>query len=326
MAESSSPNGLHTDDVDVLASFLDVHRLETVVAGRIDLSPPWRLDGEPTDVLIIAVQAKGTSHVVAGPDRDGIVIRPGDVVIQPHGANRSPGVVSYMHDGSDPAVTTRRLPVPARSTVTPRPLQLAREDVTSSLVFCLMRLQGLARGPLWDSLPDVIHVRADRGGANGQLRWAVDSIIQESADPGPASTRLLSRLSEILLILALRVQAQEPSSGPGLRSLLDPVIAPAVQAIHTAPGEPWTVASLAARCGLSRSAFATRFASAVGETPAAYLSGWRMATAGNLLITTDASISRIAETVGYASEAAFRLAFVSRASMTPSEYRRRHRE
>lgn len=77
MAESSSPNGLRTDDVDVLASLLDVHRLETVVAGRIDLSPPWRLDGEPTDVLIVAVQAKGTSHLVVGPDRDGIVIRPG---------------------------------------------------------------------------------------------------------------------------------------------------------------------------------------------------------------------------------------------------------
>lgn len=322
---TGTPNASN-DDVDVLASLLDVHRLETVRAGRIDLSPPWRLDGEPTNVLIVAVQAVGTSHLVIGPDREPLVISPGDAVIQPHGANRSPGSVSYLHDGSNPAATTRRLLTTAGSTATPGPLRLAREEHPSScsLVMCLMRMQGLPRGPLWDSLPDVIHVRSDDAGGNGQIHRAVDSIIEESAAPGPASTRLLSRLSEILLILALRVQAREPLSGPGLRSLLDPAIAPAVQMIHTSPGEPWTVAALAARCGLSRSAFATRFASAVGATPAAYLTGWRVASAGNLLATTDSSIGRIATTVGYASEAAFRLAFVSRVGMTPREYRKRH--
>jgi AraC-like DNA-binding protein len=315
---------LGSDDVDVLASLLDMHRLETVVAGRIDLTPPWRLEGEPTDLLTLLVQARGESCLVPEPGAEPTVIRTGDIVIRPHGANGPNGSRSYLHDGSNPPTVTRRLEVRTTPTPTPKPLRLGRGDTSCSLVFCLMRTQSLPRGPLWDSLPELMHVPAGRAGRNGMLRRTTDSIIEESAEPGPAGTRLLSRLAETLLILALRVQAEEPSGGPGLRSLLDPVIAPAVQLIHTAPAEPWSVASLAARCGLSRSAFAARFARAVGETPSAYLAGWRIATAGHLLITTDESVGRIAETVGYASEAAFRLAFVSRAGISPREYRRRH--
>ena len=307
------------DDADVLASFLDVHRLSTVVAGRIDLAPPWRLDAAPTSLLTLVVQAAGTSHLVCDSAADPIVMSPGDLVIRPHGTS------GYLHDGSKPLLATRQLTVPATARPTPQPWQLAHEDPTVSLVICLMRMRDLPRGPLWDSLPATIHVPARDGEDNGPLRPAIELMIEESAAPGPASTRLLSRLAEILLILALREHSGRQTRTPGLRALADPVIAPAVQAIHADPGEDWTVAALASRCGLSRSTFARRFAEVVGETPLSYLTGWRVARAGHLLATTGASVGRIAGTVGYRSEAAFRTAFVSRVGRTPREYRRQHR-
>src|SRR5438105_1828984 len=53
--------------------------------------------------------------------------------------------------------------------------------------------------------------------------------------------------------------------------------------MHEKVEHPWTVESLAAACGMSRSAFAVRFKNLVGETPLEYLTGWRMQKATGML-------------------------------------------
>ena len=45
----------------------------------------------------------------------------------------------------------------------------------------------------------------------------------------------------------------------------DPRVGKALSAIHDMPARDWTVESLAARSGLSRSAFAVRFSAAAGQ-------------------------------------------------------------
>ncbi|HJQ48768.1 MAG TPA: AraC family transcriptional regulator, partial [Amycolatopsis sp.] len=228
----------------------------------------------------------------------------------------------YLHDGSDPPGTTWTLTLPPAGTATPQPLRLAQGHPGSSFVCCLMQMGDAPRGPLWDSLPTAIHVAGER--RTGPLRHVADTMIEESASPGPASTRLMSRLAEILLILALRRETRDSSGRPGLRALADPLIAPAISLIHADPGHAWSVGSLAAACGMSRSAFAARFTEAVGETPHSYLIRWRMATAAKLLATTDVTVARVATAVGYISEAAFRRAFAGQLGSTPREYRKRH--
>ncbi|MGQ4601126.1 cupin domain-containing protein [Nocardia sp. R6R-6] len=307
-------------DVDVLASLLDVHRLTTVVAGRIDLTTPWRVNCAPTTLLVVLVQVAGESHLVPAPGAAPIVTKPGDVVIRPHGA------AGYLHDGSDPPDTTWTFTLPPAGTATPQPLRLTRgDDPGSSFVCCLMQMGDAPRGPLWDSLPAVIHVPGNGLAGSRPLRHIADTMIEESASPGPASTRLMSRLAEILLILALRLETHDSSGPPGFRALADPLIAPAITLIHADPGHSWSVAALASACGLSRSAFAARFAEAVGETPHSYLIRWRMATAAKLLATTDLAVARVATAVGYISEAAFRRAFADHLGSTPREYHKRHR-
>ncbi len=108
--------------------------------------------------------------------------------------------------------------------------------------------------------------------------------------------------------------AQEPSS--------DPAVATAVERIHAEPERAWTVTSLAREAALSRSAFARRFALAVGEPPGAYLAHWRMTIAGRLLRDSDLNLAAVARRVGYASEFAFAKAFKRDYGMAPGAYRR----
>jgi AraC-like DNA-binding protein len=86
--------------------------------------------------------------------------------------------------------------------------------------------------------------------------------------------------------------------------------------------EPWTVESLAAACGMSRSAFAAKFKDLVGETPLEYLTHWRMHKAAALLRKGDRKLFEVAKSVGYDSDAAFSKAFKRTFGLPPREYER----
>lgn len=72
---------------------------------------------------------------------------------------------------------------------------------------------------------------------------------------------------------------------------------------------------------MSRSGFATAFAERVGEPPASYLARVRMARAERLLLEQDWPLPRIAEAVGYASPAAFSVAFKRLRGIPPGAVR-----
>jgi AraC-like DNA-binding protein len=117
---------------------------------------------------------------------------------------------------------------------------------------------------------------------------------------------------------------QQPARGATTgwaAALSDPVTTAALQAIHQAPAQPWTVATLAAEAGLSRAPFARRFAALLGQPPLTYLTWWRMTTAARLLHESDAPLSAIAARVGYASEFAFANAFKRQYGTAPGRYR-----
>jgi AraC-like DNA-binding protein len=103
-------------------------------------------------------------------------------------------------------------------------------------------------------------------------------------------------------------------------------MAAALGHLHRDPARPWTVASLAATVGMSRSALAARFTALVGRAPMEYLQHWRMQLAATALCEERRSIAEIALDVGYESEVSFSRAFKREMGMAPGAYRRRHRE
>ena len=74
---------------------------------------------------------------------------------------------------------------------------------------------------------------------------------------------------------------------------------------------------------MSRSAFADRFRDTLGEPAMSYVTAWRMDLAARLVRERGLSLARIAERVGYQSEAAFNRAFRRAHDLTPGAYARR---
>ncbi|MFB4266158.1 AraC family transcriptional regulator [Nonomuraea sp. GTA35] len=179
--------------------------------------------------------------------------------------------------------------------------------------------------PILGSLPAVIHLPATLG-CNPELRAAVELLAGEIDNPRLGAHTVVSSLLDALQLYILRAwfdNADEPCTLSGWAgALADPAIGRALNAIHSEPGRRWTVESLGAHAGLSRAGFARRFTALVGQSPLAYLTWWRLASAARMLRESDAPVSEVAERVGYTSEFAFGNAFKREYGVAPGRYRR----
>ena len=157
--------------------------------------------------------------------------------------------------------------------------------------------------------------------------WILSSIrfmIAEASSLRPGSDTVITRVSDILVIQAIRAWIEnDPEARKGwLGALRDKQIGTAIALFHRDPMQPWTVASLAEAAGMSRSAFAAKFMSMVGESPILYTRKWRMQEAINWLRESSEPIGELAYQMGYQSEAAFNRAFKNFIGKTPGSFRR----
>jgi len=104
--------------------------------------------------------------------------------------------------------------------------------------------------------------------------------------------------------------------------VVDRKVEAALEHMRAEPSSTHTVASLARRVGLSRAAFARRFARATGTTPLRHLTRVRLALAAERLTKTDDSLAEIAWLVGYGTEFALSRAFKREHGVPPRTYRR----
>ena len=185
---------------------------------------------------------------------------------------------------------------------------------------------------LLGSLPAVIILRgSDADGsldpkALEGLEVARHMIVLEMRFPSQGSAVMVARILDLIFIQIMRTWASGADAEPNwLAGAFDPQIGLALSVIHRDPGHDWTVDELARACNLSRSSFAARFVGRVGKPPATYLNHVRLDAATQLLRDTLLPVTQVAETVGYASEAAFSRAFRSRYGTPPARWRREYR-
>ncbi|MBG6103326.1 AraC-like DNA-binding protein [Micromonospora vinacea] len=183
-------------------------------------------------------------------------------------------------------------------------------------------LGGRARSLLLDNLPPVIHVPADTPEA-GTVQWALAEIDAELRSTRLGSHLVAEHLALILLIRVLRLHLtrdEQPTTG-WLAGLTDPVVAPALRAMHARPAHPWTVDELARAATVSRSTLAARFKKVVGVGPLEYLTGWRIELAADRIRRSSDTVATIAQAIGYGSESAFSVAFKRTTGLSPRAYR-----
>ncbi|MGP9538318.1 cupin domain-containing protein [Brachybacterium sp. AOP43-C2-M15] len=171
---------------------------------------------------------------------------------------------------------------------------------------------------LLSALPNAVVVPREE-----QRSTALDLLESELGNDEPGQQAVLDRLLDLVLIGALRdwFALAEVSAPAWYGAAGDPVVGPALGALHADPAQEWTVASLARRAGVSRAAFARRFAEVMGEPPISYLSGWRLCQAADRLELSDDTLDSIARQVGYSSSFALSAAFTREYGMRPSRYR-----
>lgn len=175
---------------------------------------------------------------------------------------------------------------------------------------------------LLNLLPPLVHVQAGAPGA-APLRAVLELLRLESAAALPGASVVSASLASLILMQILRAQLATAVPAAGwLGALADPRIGKALSLMHAQFARCWKVEELASEVAMSRTAFAERFRRLVGVPPLAYLIDWRMSVAGAAL-KTGASLSQVAEHVGYGSEAAFSAAFKRATGQSPGQYRSR---
>ncbi len=302
--------------VDVLSQVAEALRLRGSVGGVFALDPPWGFALPATGHASLVVVTRGRVLLEPqGGKQRALELSTGDVVAMPHG-----GGYALRDDPRTPLRPFAELRSHARADAG------SRSGRTEFIPLCC-ELAGGRTNPVIRVLPPLIHFRGSDRGAARWLEPTLRLLATEVASSSPGREMVLNRLVEVIFIQLIRAWIEDMPAGRGcwLGALRYPQLGGVLEAIHADPGASWTVASLAARAKMSRSAFAERFKSLVGDSPLGYLTRWRMQRAAGLLESQDVPVKEIVAASGYASEAAFRTAFKRWAGASPGSYRARAR-
>jgi AraC family transcriptional regulator, activator of mtrCDE len=269
----------------VLASVLGTYPLHASISDSFSYCGQWREREPDTPWATFHLLASGRcwleaqAGILPGPLR----LEAGDLVVFPRGAAHV--LASAPSGQADDA---------------------SAED--ASMLCGDLRFPGGARHPVLDALPDCLLVR--RVESEARFVQLAELLVLESRQRTLGNQVVLDKLADALFVMAVRHYLAQAGQRRGLLAALsDPRLALALEALHRAPGEDWTVARLAQVACLSRTAFAERFSAVLGTSPHQYLTELRMTEALRLLRDPRLSVTAIAGQLGYQSEAAFRRTF-----------------
>ena len=197
------------------------------------------------------------------------------------------------------------------------------QGAVTTLVCGGLQLEDPLIHPLLSLLPAFIHISNQRGQPDAWLPAIVNVVRSEASMNQPAAETIITHLSEILFIQAVRacIGAGSSENASWFGALKDPQIGRALVLLQRQPDESWTVEKLASHLNMSRSAFSAKFKQLVGESPMHYLTRLRLTKAAAALRTQPATLSEVALSIGYDSEVAFSKAFKCYYGIAPGAYR-----
>jgi AraC-like DNA-binding protein len=314
--------------MDVLSDALRVIRLRGAFFLNAEFGEPWcvvapagvdlarRHAGAGDRVAVSHLIVEGGCWITA-QGGEMISLEPGDVVVLPHGdahhigsgRNRAPMGQSHAVHLELPALRRARY---------------GGDGAATSVICGWFSYEGHLANAVMAAWPRVVRTNVRRRPAGQWLESAARHAVAEAAAERPGSEALANKVAELLFFEALRgyLESMPPQQAGWLAGLRDPLVARSLALMHTRPSHPWTIASMAREVNSSRTVLAERFGSTVGIPPMQYLTRWRVVLAAHLLRGGEANLGRIAESVGYESEAAFSRAFKREFGVPPGAWRR----
>jgi AraC-like DNA-binding protein len=307
--------------MDAIAGLLDGPRAREAFLLRCSMNPPWSLRIQDEAPLSVAAVVRGTAYVVPD-DGEPVAMHEGDVAIF-----RGP---DHYTVADHPATPPQAIIHPGQRCTTVDGEELVDQwslgvrtwgnspDGATVMLTGTYELEGEVSRRLLRALPALVVLR--------EQEWdcpVVPLLADEIVKDAPGQEAVLDRLLDLLVIAVLRAWFARPEadSPDWYRAYRDPVVGHALRLLHHNPAHAWTVAELARETGASRAALARRFGELVGEPPMAFLTGWRIALAADLLLEPGATIGSVAERVGYGSPFALSTAFKRVRGISPKEHR-----
>ncbi len=319
-------NYAETPDEDVLSDVMSSMRISGSVLLNEDYAPPWGVVVPHAERLRQVMKLDNGVRVVAFH-----FVKRGYIEVTPEG--QAPVTVEAgemaICFGGLPHRVGQEMPaqtISAESLLTggtnPFMPNAANRARSTALMCGVFMLRNVELNPLFASLPAVLHVSAQRAGQLHNLPNVLGWMAHEADRMTPGSTYVIERLLELLCAEALRAHLETATQITGwLGGLKDPVVGRAIALIHARPGESWSVDRLARGVAMSPSRFAARFTAALGNSPMAYVTKWRMNVAGRLLRESQQGVGTIASDVGYENVAAFTRAFKRHLGVSPGAWR-----
>jgi AraC family transcriptional regulator, alkane utilization regulator len=177
--------------------------------------------------------------------------------------------------------------------------------------------------PLLANLPPLFRVGLAGRAAGPWIEQSVRYALHEAAAGEPGSTTVAAKVAESIFIEALRAYVESlPAHASGwLAGMRDTHVGRCLALMHAHPARDWSLEALGDEVHVSRSVLAERFTALVGLPPMQYLKRWRLALAARLLCSERCNLVRVAEAVGYESEASFSRAFKSEFGISPGAWR-----
>jgi AraC-like DNA-binding protein len=309
---------IKVESTDVLTEVLSTLGIQGQVFCCSELSAPWSMALPASGMAHFHVLERGDAWIRLEGESTAVSLASGDLIILPHGG----GHVLCDSLETPPVLLEHLL---SQSQVGPPLIQQGGGGAETRLICGSFQFEHAAESPLLPLLPPLLHIRSDTGQAEAWLASTLQLLAFEARHARLGVQTVLSRLTEIMFVQAVRMwMASQPiGQGGWLGALRDPHIGAALGLIHRAPERPWSVAALAREVAMSRSPFAARFTALVGEPPLAYVTRWRMYLAAGYLRSDRLAVSEVADRVGYKSAAALSKAFKRCFGLAPGTYRRR---
>ena len=311
----------HWAPLDALGDALHLLRMSGAFYCAARFTAPWGL-ALPALERCLMFHVVTTGHCWLNVEGAApIQLRSGDLALVPHGRGHV-----LVSDANVKAANLFDLP---REQLSERyeTLQHGGGGESTSMICGAVRFDHPAAERLVALLPRVITVDGTSGAHLDWIQSTMRVLAIEARELRPGGETVITRLADVLVIHAIRswIERDAAAQTGWLGALRDDQIGRALRLIHRNPAHPWTIAELATSVGMSRSAFAERFAALVGDPVMQYVTRWRMHLAVGWLKEDDAPLVDIAARLGYESEAGFSRTLKRVIGMSPGAVRRSRR-